>query len=151
MELANLGVSVRLTLTNEGERFSADLAFSLKDQDFHAKEEHLKPDGAAGMVAENIERQLRRYKDRVKDHRGRAEGMSLGRAMPGADEGGVEGAVVEGTYRLRELTVDEALESFRDAEFPFLVFRNAESGDVSVVYGREAGEIGLLKPEAGPE
>ncbi len=136
-------VSVRLTLTFEAERFTADLAFHLKDQDFHAKAEHAKPEGAASLVCENVERQLRRHKDRVKDHRGRADGGGLGRAMPGG--AGAEGAVVQDDFRLLDLSVDEAIDKLRGADLSFYVFRNNESGTVAVVYDKEDGDFGLIQ------
>lgn len=137
-------VSVRMTLTNEGDRFTADLAFHLKEQDFHATGEHTLPEGAAGIACENVERQLRRYKDRIKDHRGRADGGGLGRAMP-EDRTGEGAAVVEDEFRLLDMTVAEAIDKLRAADLSFYVFRNTESGSVSVVYDKEDGDYGLIQ------
>ncbi len=137
-------VSVRMTLTNEGDRFTADLSFHLKEQDFHATGEHTIPEGAASIACENVERQLRRYKDRVKDHRARAEGGGLGQSLP-QDDSGPGGAVVEDEFRLVDMAVSEAIDKLRDAELSFYVFRNSENGTVSVVYDKEDGDYGLIQ------
>jgi putative sigma-54 modulation protein len=53
---------------------------------------------------------------------------------------------VEG-FQLKDLSVDDALEIFRNSTHPFFVFRNRATAQVNVVYQRQDGALGLLKPE----
>ncbi len=143
-------IGLRMALTFESGRFTGDLAMNLKQQSFHAKVSHVEPDGAAFLAVEQVERQLRRYKDRVKDHRGRAAEGGLGAAMgemPDAVLDNAGSAFVDEGFELRDLDLDEAKEAYRDSSNPFFVFRNRKTGEVNVMYRREDGEFGVMKPE----
>jgi putative sigma-54 modulation protein len=50
-------------------------------------------------------------------------------------------------YPVKPMTVDEAALAIDEAEHPFLVFRNAETDEVNVVYRRKDGRVGLIEPE----
>ena len=143
-------VAIRMTLTQTGGRFTGDLSLNLKQHSCHAKVEHVEPDGAAAMAIESVERQLRRHKDKVKDHRGRADEGGLGLALTGlgAELLDNEGSVFEEEgFRLKDLTVEQAEEFYADSDAPFFVFRNIETGKIAVVYKRDNDETGLMKPE----
>jgi len=141
-------MGARLALTFEGGRFTGDLALSLKQHSCHAKVQHAEPDGAAALAIESVERQLRRFKDKIKDHRGRAEPGGLGAAMSGGELLDNPGSAYrDGSFELRDLTVDQAREAFREADSPFYVFRNLETGAVNVIYRKDDGEFGVMVPE----
>lgn len=142
-------LAARMALTFEGGRFVGDLTMNLKQHSCHAKVEHVEPDGAATLAIESVERQLRRLKDRMKDHRGRAEPGGLGAALETG--GGLldnpGSALLGENFELRDLTLDQAREAYRDSDNPFYVFRNLESGVVNVLYRKDDGEFGLMTPE----
>jgi putative sigma-54 modulation protein len=46
------------------------------------------------------------------------------------------------------MTVDEAAMELEDQEMPFLVFRDARTDAVNVLYRRDDGQIALIEPEA---
>jgi putative sigma-54 modulation protein len=141
-------LSARLTLTHEGGRFTADLAFLLKNSDFRAHSTAIEPELAADEVIENVKTQLRRYKGKITG-RPKGEEGGLGRALledgeqPPAAPG--EDLPVVG-FTLKDLSVSDAVDAFRDSKYPFLVFRNSATAKVSVVYQRDDGGFGLLEP-----
>ncbi len=144
-------VATRLTLTLEGGRFVGDMTLNLKQNSCHAKVEHVEPDGAAFMAIESVERQLRRIKDKLKDHRGRSQEGGLGAIMseqPGGLLDNPGSALLGEGFELRDLTIDQAKESYRDSSNPFYVFRNLETGEVNVLYRKDDGEFGMMIPEA---
>ena len=51
------------------------------------------------------------------------------------------------TYPAKPMTVDEAALAVDETEHPFLVFRNADTDEVNVVYRRTDGRLGLIEPE----
>jgi putative sigma-54 modulation protein len=51
-------------------------------------------------------------------------------------------------YSVKPMTVDEAAMELEDQEMPFLVFRDARTDAVNVLYRRDDGQIALIEPEA---
>lgn len=118
---------------------------------------------SADVAFEHLEKRLRRYKRRLKNrHHGGGEGKieDLGGVevndfvveVPGdgaADTKSVEDSpliVAETARTLHSLTVSDAVMRLDLTEDAFLVFRNAGSGEVNVVYRRRDGNIGWIDP-----
>lgn len=143
-------LAARLTLTFEGGRFLGDLSLNLKQYSAHAKVTHVEPDGAAFLAIESVERQVRRHKDKVKDHRGRADDGGLGLAMEAADSPLLDNsgsAADEEGFHLRDLGEDQAREAYLDSKAPFFIYRDVSDGMVSVLYRRDDGDIVVMKSE----
>jgi len=51
-------------------------------------------------------------------------------------------------YPVKPMTVEEAARAVPDAPDAFVVFRNTDTGAVSVVFRRKDGDIGLIEPRA---
>jgi ribosomal subunit interface protein len=108
-----------------------------------------------------IDKQLRRYKRRLKDHH--AERSAPVEVMGGASyvlAGGTgeEEAepetlqpmiVAEMETRIPSLSVGEAVMQMELAGAPVLVFRNEKGGGVNVVYRRDDGNVGWIDPATG--
>ena len=111
--------------------------------------------------AEKIEKQLRRYKRRLKDHhKERPQPVELYGASSyilasSDDEGDSEPdtlqpvIIAEMETKIPSLSVGEAVMQMEIAEAPVLVFKNESSGGVNVVYRRHDGNIGWIDPESG--
>jgi len=109
---------------------------------------------------ERMEKQLRRYKRRLKDHhRDRTSPIEAIGApsyiLAGGDDddaGAPEPAtlqpviVAEMETRVPSLSVGEAVMQMELAGAPLLVFRNDAHGGVNVVYQRDDGNIGWIDP-----
>ncbi len=105
-----------------------------------------------------MEKQLRRYKRRLKDHhRERAEPVELFGASSyilasteQADEAEPETLqpiiVAEMETKIQTLSVGEAVMQMELANENVLVFRNEGSGALNVVHRREDGNIGWIDP-----
>jgi ribosomal subunit interface protein len=120
---------------------------------------------SADAAFEHLEKRLRRYKRRLKN---RHHGSTNGAVVDGAAaDVSINDYVVElpdGTTDIPETTEDsplvvaetartlhrvsvsEAVMRLDLTEEPFLVFRNAASGEVNVVYRRTDGNIGWIDP-----
>ncbi|QFT83052.1 Putative sigma-54 modulation protein [Roseovarius sp. THAF27] len=108
--------------------------------------------------SEKLEKQLRRYKRRLKDHhRDRAEPIELSQASAyilasEADGGESEPEslqpviVAEMEHHIPSLSVGEAVMQMELAGAPVLVFRNEGKEGVNVVYRRDDGNIGWIDP-----
>ncbi len=52
-----------------------------------------------------------------------------------------------GRVPVKPMSVEEALLLMQDSPHPFLVFRDADSQQVSVIFRRRDGHFGLIEPE----
>jgi putative sigma-54 modulation protein len=140
-------VSVRLTIVNDKGRFTADLGFFMKNNDFRAKAEATEPDLAADEAVENIKTQLRRFKGKLSARQKGEEG-GLGRAMLAENQGSeAAGTPQPQKYHLEDMSVERAIEVYSESDHPFFVFRNVDTSRLNVLYQRKNGEYGLLEPD----
>ena len=108
---------------------------------------------------EKMEKQLRRYKRRLKDHhRDRAEPVELLAASSyvlaasgeedESDEASLQPMIIaEMETSIPSLTVGEAVMQMELAGAPVLVFRNEkQDAGVNIVYRRDDGNIGWIDP-----
>jgi len=114
---------------------------------------------AFDSCCEKMEKQLRRYKRRLKDHqRERAEPVEFAggsayilAGSEAADEHEPETLtpmiIAEMETRVPSLSVGEAVMQMELAGAKLLVFRNDKQGGVNVVYRRDDGNIGWIDPQ----
>ena len=160
------GFSGHVTIGKEGYGFRTECVIHLDsgivlEADAHAADAY----ASADQAALRIEKRLRRYKHRLKDHQGARS------PAPHADDGSaaaVEAAsyviaapahddaeevaqwnpviIAESTTTLRELSVSEAVLQLDMTGVPVVVFRHAGHGRVNLVYRRADGHIGWIDP-----
>jgi len=100
----------------------------------------------------NIERQVKRHKDtlRSRSHMKPGEGeisFDLDK-IAGEEESSEKDTIVKvKTFPFRPMSSEEASMQMDLLGHSFFVFRDADTGDVHVVYRRREGGYGLLKPE----
>lgn len=111
---------------------------------------------------EKMDKQLRRYKRRLKDHhKDRTEPVAFEQAgmyVLAADEeewhteegqaaDGIQPMIIaEMETRVPTLSVGDAVMQMELAGSPLLVFRNEKHGGVNVVHRREDGNVGWIDP-----
>ncbi|KUJ77923.1 ribose ABC transporter permease [Ruegeria marisrubri] len=113
---------------------------------------------AFDACCEKMDKQLRRYKRRLKDHhRERAEPVELFGASSyilASDESSAADEpnslqpiiVAEMETKIPSLSVGEAVMQMELAGAPVLVFRNETKDGLNVVYRRDDGNIGWIDP-----
>lgn len=115
---------------------------------------------AFDSCCEKMDKQLRRYKRRLKDHhKDRTEPVELYGAPSYILAGESEAhdndnepetlqpmIVAEMETKIPSLTVGEAVMQMELAGLPVLVFRNEKKDGVNVVYRRDDGNIGWIDP-----
>ncbi|WP_413873821.1 ribosome hibernation-promoting factor, HPF/YfiA family [Albidovulum sp.] len=109
---------------------------------------------------EKMDKQLRRYKRRLKDHhRERSEPVEFAEAPMYvlAANGGSEDSepeslqpmiIAEMETKIPSLSVGEAVMQMELAGAPLLVFRNEKNGGVNIVHRRDDGNVGWIDPSA---
>ncbi len=108
------------------------------------------------QAIDRIEKQLRRYKRRLREHHNtEARGHQVETAYrvleaPGEDEEVPvdfhPAVIAESTKPLKTLSVGDAVQELDLTAAPFVMFRNAKHGGLNVVYRRTDGNIGWVDP-----
>lgn len=113
---------------------------------------------AFDSASQKMEKQLRRYKRRLKDHhKERSQPVELSDAgsyilasNSESEEQEPEGVssmiVAEMETKIPSISVGEAVMQMEIANAPVLVFRNEGHSGINVVYRREDGNIGWIDP-----
>lgn len=151
------GYSGHATLQREGFGFRTECAIHLDSKiTLHAEGMAADPYASADQAALRIEKRLRRYHQRLKDHRperldggGAVDAPSYVIAAPeGEVEPPVDGTapviIAETTMALRKLSVSEAVMELDMTGAPVVVFRHAAHGGLNVVYRRPDGHFGWI-------
>lgn len=118
--------------------------------------------GAFDKCSDKMEKQLRRYKRRLKDHhKDRTQPVELFGAASyilASDDTKSEAEpetlqpiiIAEMETKVPELSVGEAVMQMEIGDAPLLLFRNEGNSGINVVYRRDDGNIGWIDPnEAG--
>lgn len=90
-------------------------------------------------IEQKLDRQIRKNRTRLASKIRVEEVQAL--------EEPIEEIVKTKSFRLVELSVDEAIGEMELSGHDFYIFLNSETGKASVVYRREDGNFGLLVPE----
>ena len=150
------GFTGHVTVEREGPGFKTDCAIHLDTGIV------LKAEGRAQEVyqsfdiaAERIDKRLRRYKRRLKEHhhKWRGDGIPATEYVLAAPDEEAESApegdpavIAEQATNLETMTVGGAVMAMDLTDAPVVVFRNAGHGGVNVVYRRSDGHIGWIDP-----
>jgi putative sigma-54 modulation protein len=106
---------------------------------------------AIDLVAEKLERRLRKLKGRIIDtHRRKGQGIpdALTQEEPEPEEEETHISIAERKiFQLKPMSPDEAALQMEMLGHPFFIFLNELSGRVEVLYKRRDGRYGVLQPE----
>ncbi|MBA3068870.1 MAG: ribosome-associated translation inhibitor RaiA [Hyphomonas sp.] len=123
------------------------------------------PYAALEVSLEKMEKRVRRYKRRLKDHHASApqpmpavlaaEALILVSDTDDSEDAGTDGGdapltVAETSVQIRTMTVSEAVMQLELQDVPALMFRNAGHDGLNMVYRRPDGHIGWVDPEIAP-
>ncbi|MBL0935059.1 MAG: ribosome-associated translation inhibitor RaiA [Rhizobiaceae bacterium] len=154
------GFSGRVTVEKAGSRFTADCSIHIDTgMVLQATGQAQDPQLAFEGAAERIEKRLRRYKRRLKSHNNGANGvdaidMAYRIMSPVGDEDDevpddyAPAVVAESTVALQTMSVATAVIELDTKDTPVVVFRNAGTDSVNIVYRRPDGNIGWIDPSS---
>jgi ribosomal subunit interface protein len=164
------GGDAEVVVTREGHMFRVDCLVTLATgQQIVGHGYGGDAHGAFDGVLEKIEKRVRRYKRRLKNHHasngksGQETAPVTVLRAPDEDDEDIEGlddgestqnagpppamVVAESVAPIRTMTVSMAVLELDLTNYPVLLFRNAAHGGLSVVYRRPDGNIGWIDPE----
>jgi ribosomal subunit interface protein len=150
------GFDGHVTLERDGPGFRTECVIHLDTgMMLRAEGRAQDPHQSLDKAADRIEKRLRRYKGKLKDHHAAKRGETTPAAtyiIAAPDEEAetvVEDSpaiIAEETTHLETLTVGGAVMAMDLAEAPVFVFRHAGHGGINVVYRRRDGHIGWIDP-----
>jgi ribosomal subunit interface protein len=155
------GYDGHLTLTPDGAGFRADCVVHLDSgATLQASAQGGDATVAYETMATHIEKRLRRYNRKLKNHRkgNGANGQDLpaqytvlgnAEGFDEVDEDYAPPVIAESTRSLRSMSVEEAVMELDLAQSDVVVFRHAGHGGLNVVYRRTDGNIGWIDPSLG--
>jgi ribosome hibernation promoting factor len=149
------GAEVHVVLSEEKHRHEAEIVLSGPDGHFAGAAVASDTRTSFLLAIDKLQKQLNRERRRRADRRLRAARHSRERQRRAgaAARGGPPPARPRAIGILRETTaaatqsLEEAAMDLLSGEEPFRVFRNVESGRMSVVYRRKDGRVGLIEAE----
>ena len=163
--LNDSAVSAQVVLTKVKTRVHAEVTLHARGEHFlHGEATDRDVDTALSAAADKVDRQVRSLKSRWS--KGKRQGVSVakvaatasppegGRRAPAADARGVAAErrtlriVRARRYEVKPMSVDEAALEVGDGADTFLVFRNAATDTINVLFRRSDGNLGLIEPEA---
>jgi ribosomal subunit interface protein len=116
---------------------------------------------AFDAAASHLEKRLRRYKKRLRDHHSNRSHPVAFSSVPGyiirsalhdaedAEPHELSPVIIaEAPHRMPELTVGEAAMQLDISSVPFVLFRNAKGGNINILYRRDDGNIGWIDPDS---
>ncbi len=150
-------VSAQVVLTLEKHRHVVDIrAHARGDHVMHGLGATDAWETSFTEAIEKIEQQLQRVKGKWQQRKRRAmpaKVLEPATPPPAAGDGGEEEPrrvriMRASRYTVKPMTVDEAAMEVDERQDSFLVFRNANTDAVNVLYRRKDGNLGLIEPES---
>ena len=146
-------VVVQVFLTVEKIRHSAEVTITAKGITIKAAEETNDMYASVDAVSDKIERQLRRFKERIKAHkpssdtRERQVQKSIVEAQNIEESDSAPVVIKTKSFSMKPMSVEEAVMQMELLHKDFLVYTEASTENINVVYRRKDGNYGLIAPE----
>jgi putative sigma-54 modulation protein len=140
-------LEAQIVLSVEKFRHQADVTLSVEGTRLKAVEETGDMYSAIDQVMDKVEIQLKRHLSKLRERR--AEAARAGASAEMEEAGGVSGdePVIEVEKMFaKPMDPEEAAMQLQLSRQDFLVFRNARSNEVNVIYRRKDGNLGLIEP-----
>ncbi|PYT11504.1 MAG: ribosome-associated translation inhibitor RaiA [Acidobacteria bacterium] len=146
-----------IILTQEKHRHLAEIIVRARVGTLTAKADGADFQESLGQAIDRLVAQARKHHEKIargrkrramRDSPRRSGGAALGAPGPDAPLE-TDGPVIVpmGRVPVKPMSVEEALLLMQDSPDPFLVFRDADSQQVSVIFRRGDGRFGLIEPE----
>lgn len=136
-----------VTLSVEKERQKIEVTIPVKGSIIRAEQISSDMYVSIDMVEEVIERQLKKYKNKIVDRKHGKDGFSPEYVENDYDE--EDSVKIERTKRfaIKPMDAEEACVQMELLGHNFFVFFNSETEQVNVVYKRKGNTYGLIEPE----
>ncbi len=111
-----------------------------------ASEETEEMYSAIDLLIEKIERRVRRYKEKLVDHKHHGGRTEVSEGLSSHADDRIPQIIKTKRFDLKPMLPEEAVMQMELLDKDFFIFANAGSGQVNVIYKRRDGNVGLIEP-----
>ena len=148
-------VDIRVTLESAKHRQIAELHIAHRHGQLQATEATDEMLDAVNLVVDKVEKQARRSRKKFIDTRRRADRATHAEHLwpvevlegPAVDSGSEPRIIKTTQLSIKPMRIEEAALALGDSKNEFMVFRDASTDRVAVLYRRRDGNYGLITPE----
>lgn len=135
----------------EKHRHRAEILFRWRDQELTVKAETDDMYTALTQAADKLERQALKLKEKKTNLKRQSQAIEVVKAEDIAGDKGEEATsdaqiIRSSRYAVKPLTPEEAMQEIKQSDDHFLVFRDAKTERIAVIYKRNDGNFGLIEP-----
>ena len=137
-------IEAHIILSVEKQRHIAEVQLSANHLNITATEETDDLYSAIDLAMSKIERQIKKHTAKYKNHKG-PNNTATALATGNPERTGI--TIHTQRVAVKPMSVDEAVMQLKLLKNDFLLFTNAATDALSVVYRRKDGNYGLIEPE----
>lgn len=139
-----------VVLAVEKFRHIAEINISGDRLNIIGKEETVDMYSAIDMVLDKLEKQIKKSKEKIRERRSASKnrGRDMLDELGGASDDDMEREIKVKNIEYKPMDVEEAVLQMDLIEDNFLVFNNARSDRINVLYRRRDGHYGLIQPSS---
>jgi len=141
-----------IVLSLEKHRHIADVTINVNRLTINGREETNDMHSAIDLVMDKIERQVKKYKDKIRNHKSSPHQQGVNARINVLSSESIESneeprVVKTVKLSIKPMSVEEAVMQMDLLNNEFFIFSNAMNQKVSVIYRRKDGDYGLIEPE----
>jgi len=140
------GAEALVTLGVEKYRHRAEVQIKVNGVVIQAQEETAEMYSSIDMVMDKIGRQVKKYKEKLKEKKGRGEEWPESVEQSAPEK--IPEIIKTKRFDMKPMTAEEAVMQMELLDKNFFVFSNVASGALNVIYKRNDGNVGLIEPTA---
>ncbi len=144
-------ISFHVIIGVEKERQAAEILLKSKSLDLTGKVQTHDMYNSIVRAIEKLERQAIKQKRKIIEGKRQQAKAKVAAASTKSAERATKvldrktNGIYEEEAQRKPMLVDEAVVELKHSDYPFVVFRNSESGGVNVLYRRKDGSLGLIQ------
>ena len=136
-----------VTLSVEKERQKVEVTIPMKGNTLRAEETNSDMYASIDLVQETLERQLKKYKNKIVDRKHSGEVFTADFVEKDYEEDDSIKIEKSKRFAVKPMDPEEACLQMELLGHNFYVFRNSETDEINVVYKRKGNTYGIIEPE----
>lgn len=136
-----------VTLSVEKERHKVEVTIPIKGTTLRAEETNSDMYVSIDLVEETLERQLKKYKNKIVDRKHSSDVFAADFIDKDYDEDDTIQIKKSKRFAVKPMDPEEACLQMELLGHSFYVFRNSETDEINVVYKRKGNTYGIIEPE----